>query len=240
MPTCAPPRWSARSALRTWASGSACKPSNYQRRRLEASYADFLADRRHAQAVRFFIDELHGPTDLAGRETQIAAFVPVLARSFPPGLVDTVAALAAWHALSESLDVGMGRHLAAGAIGPRRYATAWRASNRAAGRQRQVALMLRIGSQIDRHVRDPLLMGTLRMMRGPAMLAGLGSLHRFLESGFDAFASMRGAGRLLAAMEQRETALCAALCDDDRQALADWLPTSRRPFAAKSRSKASP
>ena len=196
----------------------------YQRRRLEASYADFLADRRHAQAVRFFIDELHGSPDLAGREAQIAGIVPTLARSFPAEVVDTVAALAAWHALSESLDADMGRHLAVGAVTPRRYASAWRSIGRAADREQQVALMLDIGRRIDRHVRDPLLMGSLRMMRGPALLAGLSGLQRFLESGFDAFASMRGAGRLLAAMEQRESALGTALRGADGPALVKLLP----------------
>jgi hypothetical protein len=174
--------------------------------------------------VRFFIDELHGARDLAGREAQIASIVPTLVRSFPPGVVDTVAALAAWRALSESLDLDMGRHLRAGTVTPQRYAAAWRACGRAADRQRQVALTLRIGRQIDRHVRDPLLVGSLRMMRGPAQLAGLGGLQRFLESGFEAFAAMRGARRLLAAIEQRENALGAALCGADRNARAGLLP----------------
>lgn len=180
----------------------------YQQRRLEASYADLLADRRHARAMGFFIGEAHG---LAGREAQIAAIVPAAARSFPREVVDTLAALADWHALTESLDTGMGRHLRAGTVTPQRYATAWRANGRADDRRRQVALMLDIGQRLDRHTRDPLLMASLRMMRGPALLAGLGDLQQFLESGFDAFAAMRGAGRLLAAIEQREGAFGAAL-----------------------------
>ncbi len=205
----------------------------YQQRRLEAGYADFLADRRHARAMRFFIDEMHGSSDLAGREMQIAGIVPTLVRSFPRDVVETVAALAAWHALSESLDVGVGRHLAAGAVTPQRYASAWRAGGRAADRQRQLALMLRIGRQIEQHVRDPLLVGSLRMMRGPAQLAGLASLQRFLESGFEAFAAMRGAGRLLVAIEQRENVLNVALIGADGNALAGLLPDARAPLAGR-------
>lgn len=183
----------------------------YQQRRLEASYADFLADRRHARAVRFFIDELHGPGDPTGRHAQIASIVPTLVRTFPREMVETVAALAAWYALSESLDTGLGRRLRVGTVTPQRYATAWLAEGRAADRQRQVELMLDIGHRLDRHTRDPLLIGSLRLMRGPALLTGLGGLQHFLESGFDAFAAMRGAGRLLAAIEQREQAIVAAL-----------------------------
>ena len=44
-----------------------------------------------------------------------------------------------------------------------------------------------------------------------ALLAGLGELQHFLESGFEAFGSMRGAARFIAAIEQREGALNAAL-----------------------------
>ncbi|MFT4102219.1 MAG: hypothetical protein QM674_14515 [Burkholderiaceae bacterium] len=185
----------------------------YQRHRLEASYADFLADRRHARAVRFFIDELYSPQDSAQRHAQIASIVPTLVRAFPRELVDTVAALAAWHALSESLDSGMGRRLDEDTLSPQGYETAWRAEGRAADRRRQVELMLDIGRRLDRHARDPLLMGSLRLMRGPALFAGLGGLQQFLESGLDAFATMRGAERLLAAIEQREHALAIALSD---------------------------
>lgn len=183
----------------------------YQQRRFEASYADLLADRRHARAVRFFIDELHGARDFAGREAQVAGMVPALTLAFSREVVDTVAALAALHALSESLDTDMGRHLRASTVTPQRYAAAWRATGRRTERERQLALTLAVGRRLDAHTRDPWLGGSLRLMRGPALLAGLEDLQHFLESGFDAFASMRSATRFLAAIEQREGAFNAAL-----------------------------
>mgnify|MGYP002147579695 CR=1 FL=1 len=104
-----------------------------------------------------------------------------------------------------------GVHLRHGAVTRQRYVAAWQATGRAADRQRQVELTLVIGRRLDGHTRDPLLGSSLRMMRGPALLAGLGTLQHFLESGFDAFASMRGAAHFLAAIDQRENALRAAL-----------------------------
>ena len=56
----------------------------------------------------------------------------------------------------------------------------------------------------------------LRMMRAPATAAGLGSLQRFLETGFDTFAAMArgdGARRFLATIGQREKALIENLFD---------------------------
>lgn len=191
----------------------------YQQRRFEDSYADLLADPRYAKAVRFFIDELNSPQDFAEREAQIAGILPTLVRAFPREVVDTVAALVALHALSESLDTDMGRHLRCDNVTRQRYVAAWRATGRAADRQRQVELTLAIGRRLDGHTCDPLLGSSLRMMRGPALLTGLGALQHFLETGFDAFASMRGATRFLAAIDQRENALRAALfgegMDDD-------------------------
>jgi hypothetical protein len=183
----------------------------YQQRRFENSYADLLAERRYAAAVGFFVDELHGPQDFAERQAQIAGIVPTLVWMFPREVVDTVATLVALHALSESLDAEMGRRLRSDSVTPKRYVAAWRATGRADDRRRQIDLTLAVGRRLDLHTRDPLLRSSLRMMRGPALLAGLGELQHFLESGFEAFGSMRGAARFIAAIEQREGALNAAL-----------------------------
>jgi hypothetical protein len=48
-------------------------------------------------------------------------------------------------------------------------------------------------------------------MRGPAQMAGLGALQHFLETGFDTFRAMRGAGEFLATVKQREAALAQTL-----------------------------
>ena len=48
-------------------------------------------------------------------------------------------------------------------------------------------------------------------MRAPAAAAGLGDLQRFLESGFDTFAAMKGARDFVATVQTRETELAAAL-----------------------------
>ena len=51
----------------------------------------------------------------------------------------------------------------------------------------------------------------LKMMHGPAHLAGLGALHDFLERGFEAFRSMGDAETFLDAVVQRESAILRAL-----------------------------
>ena len=53
------------------------------------------------------------------------------------------------------------------------------------------------------------------MMRGPAAAAGLGSLQKFLESGFDAFQTMRGADEFLKLITLRETDWIGRLFDEN-------------------------
>lgn len=183
----------------------------YQQKRFETTYADLLADPRYRAAAHFFLDELYGPHDFTRRDAQFARVVPGLVRLFPREVVDTVAHLAALHALSEELDSTMARHLGARALDRAAYVEAWQRTGRPHDRRRQIELTHRVGLDLDVYTRNPLLRHSLRMMRGPARLAGLDALQRFLESGFDTFRAMRGAQSFLALIVRRETELAERL-----------------------------
>lgn len=184
----------------------------YQQQRFRKTYTDLLAHPRYAGAARFFLDELYGPRDFTQRDREFARIVPALVRLFPPDVVRTVELLAALHALSETLDSAMARALPPQAAwAAETYRDAWRASGAPPDRERQIALTLQVGRALDRFTKAPLLRHSLRLMRGPARAAGLSSLQTFLESGFEAFAAMRGADDFLDTIGQRERALAAAL-----------------------------
>ena len=192
----------------------------YQQRRFSKSYADLLASPRYGAAARFFLDELYGPKDFAERDAQFARVVPAMVRLFPGDLVDTVAELAALHSLTERLDSAMGSALREAVVDAASYLSAWRAIGEPQTRQRQIALTIEIGSSMDRLTRKPLLRSSLHLMRGPARAAGLGALQAFLESGFDTFKAMKGAGEFLAIVGERERGLAAALFDASTSAAA--------------------
>jgi len=190
----------------------------YQHARFANTYADLLAEPRYGPAARFFLDDLYGPSDFTARDVQFARIVPALVRLFPADIVRTVAALAALHALSEQLDSQMAQLLPgeAGAASntlpdAEAYGDAWRAVGRPADRERQIQLMLDVGKALDALTRKPLLRHSLRLMRGPATVAGLSALQRFLETGFDTFRAMRGAEGLLDTIARRERSLAAVL-----------------------------
>jgi hypothetical protein len=183
----------------------------YQQRRFEMGYADLLAHPRYAGAARFFLDELYGPSDFTQRDAQFARIVPALVRLFPADVVDTVRTLAELHALSERLDSEMARALAAPHLDAEAYAWAWQRCGQAEQREAQIALMLRVGTDLDRFTHSAVLRHSLRLMRAPARAAGMGALQAFLESGFDTFRAMRGADAFLHEIGARERALVAAL-----------------------------
>jgi hypothetical protein len=190
----------------------------FQHQRFTATYADLLASPRYAAAAQFFLDDLYGPGDFTQRDKQFARVVPALVRLFPKEIVTTVSRLAQLHELSESLDTAMGRQIAERILDRPSYAVAWRAVGREADRERQIALSLEVGSALDRFTKNPLLRGSLRMMRVPAQAAGLGSLQDFLESGFDAFRAMRGAEHFLTTIASRERQLATQLFTEESQA----------------------
>jgi len=185
----------------------------YQQRRFAHTYADLLATRRYRAVARFFLDELYGPKDFAERDAQFARVVPALTRLFPRDVLATVEALAALHALSESLDSMMSQALPSAEVDSASYLAAWQACGRRADRERQVALTVEIGEALDVLTRRLLLRQSLRMMRAPARAAGMASLQSFLETGFDTFHAMGGADEFLGTVRARELALMGVLFD---------------------------
>jgi hypothetical protein len=205
---------------------------HHQHARFEQTYADLLAQPRYARAARFFLEDLYGPADFTQRDDQFARIVPALVRLFPQDIVATVALLGELHALSERLDTEMGVALAdqaagfdlgeeghqieAAALSGTTYRQAWRVVGQPEARERQIALMLQVGRALDHYTRKPLLRHSLRLMRGPAAAAGLGTLQQFLEAGFDTFRDMRGADAFLATIAERERSQAAALFEPER------------------------
>ena len=183
----------------------------YQQQRFARSYADLLASPRYAAAARFFLDELYGPRDFSQRDAQFARVVPGLVRLFPRDIVDTVEVLARLHAVSETLDSIMATHLLDTPVNARSYVRAWQLTGQPAQRDLQIACTLRVGRDLDRLTRKPLLRSSLHLMRAPARAAGLPALQQFLEVGFDTFKAMGGAAEFLGTVEARERGLVRAL-----------------------------
>lgn len=194
----------------------------FQQRRFSATYQDLLTDARYLGATRFFLTELYGDSSYVERDTQFARVAGAMQRLLPDPAIETAVSLARLHGLSEQLDHNMGLAWLAvdqstASSDTLRYVRAWRTTGERTRRIEQLTRVIEIGRDLDRLTRTRGLRVMLRAMRGPAGVAGLLSLQRFLERGFDAFASMgkvdRGAKSFLEHIRQREEQLMATLFD---------------------------
>jgi len=189
-----------------------------QARRFAGTYADLLSGGEHAAAARFFLEELYSDKDYAERDAQFSRIAGAVQRLFPHQVVATAVALAQLHLLTEELDHAMGLAWVdtSGTRGGR-YVAAWRAVGQRARREEQLRVVLCIGQEMIKLTRTPGLRLMLKMMRGPAAAAGLGSLQGFLEAGFDTFGAMarrrESAQAFLQLVARREEALITMLFD---------------------------
>lgn len=186
-----------------------------QAARLAATHADLLANPRYATAAAFFLTELYGPKDLGERDSELARILPLMTSMLPVSGLRTLLLAIEVDALSERFDAAMvgvlGAQLDDGALDAASYAAAYRAVGDRPGRAAQIRLIGETGQALNAFAHKPFARMTLRMMHGPARMAGLGELQAFLERGFDAFRSMRDASEFLDLIVSREQAFSAAL-----------------------------
>ena len=196
-----------RALLRAW-----------QAARLARTHRDLLESRRFGAAAKFFLTDLYGPSDLSRHIEDIRRLVPVMASVLSDSGLATVAHALELNVLSESLDGAMVEALGetAADITDKAYAHAYRAVDRAQDRERQIDLIALLGQALEGLARIRFVGVTLKLMRPPALLAGLGELQAFLERGYAAFSAMRGgAGEFVTIVVTREQAISKALLAGD-------------------------
>jgi hypothetical protein len=194
--------------------------------RFRHTYADLLASPAHQEATTFFLEELYGSDDYEQRDAQFARIASALERLFPPSVLSLALQLARMHALTESLDLALARAWAQTQPTPpvttsvkgmtvcgADYVAAWQGVGHREARAAQLRGVVDMGQQLIHVVRIPGLRTALKLMRGPARAAGLELLQRVLESGFDAFRSLRAPTEFLDVIAARESAWMATLFD---------------------------
>jgi hypothetical protein len=184
---------------------------DWQAARLARTYEDLQREPRYALAVDFFLSDLYGSQDFRRRDQDLGRAWRLLRRALPAAALDLLGQAIELEVLSSELDQEMVAALGARGLTNATYAAAYRAVGRADARTRQIELVTLIGAGLDRIVRHGWIGVALRLAHGPAHAAGFGVLQDFLERGFAAFRSMRGAERLLEAIRAREIALMQAL-----------------------------
>jgi hypothetical protein len=199
-----PVRGQRRDRLRAW-----------QAARLAKTHADLLASPKFNIAATFFLSDLYGPKDFSERDTEMEKVLPIMTTMLPVSGLRTLLLAVEVDALSERFDAEMvavlGKRLDQDGLTMDDYAAAYRQVGDRDGRELQIRLIGETGEALDALAHKTFAGAALKLMHGPAQLAGLGELHAFLERGFNAFRSLRRADEFLETIVQRERELMVSL-----------------------------
>ena len=199
-----PVRGQRRDRLRAW-----------QAARLAKTHADLLASPQFNIAATFFLSDLYGPKDFSERDTEMEKVLPIMTTMLPVSGLRTLLLAVEVDALSERFDAEMvvvlGKRLDQDGLALDDYAAAYRQVGDREGRELQIRLIGETGEALDALAHKTFAGAALKLMHGPAQLAGLGELHAFLERGFNAFRSLRRADEFLEMIVQRERELMVSL-----------------------------
>ncbi len=196
----------------------------WQADRLGRTHRDLLESERYGPAAEFFLTDLYGPGDCARRDADVMRVMPTAERLLPESGLKVLAQAIELDALSEEFDylmvVALRRSGAIGRLTATTYALAYREVGEPERRAHQITLVTELGMTLDRLARKPFLGTTLKLVSGPAHLAGLGELFSFVERGYRVCHQMGRANEFLETIASRETAIMTALFDGDASVLA--------------------
>jgi hypothetical protein len=180
---------------------------NWQLDYLLQYFEDMQARPDQAAAVAFIISDLAG-VEISQRDQEFAKVVPMMVRLLPKNVLASAAAAMRLNAsvlennlaICQSIDAA---HLLSGKVREREYAEACRCVTSYEECMELVGLTVELGHELQHAIEIPMIGVTLKAMRGPARLAGIGALQSFLETGFRTFAALENVDQFLSEIEQR-------------------------------------
>ncbi|TVS10514.1 MAG: hypothetical protein EA419_10600 [Wenzhouxiangella sp.] len=184
---------------------SLARLQHWQRRRLDATYQDLRDSPRYLPACEFFLHELYGGRDMVERDRQLKRGAPVMRRFLPDHLLAAVGDAMQLQAISLEFDLALSDLLVdVDEITQPDYARAYRQHGDWEGREHQLRLIRELGELLGETVQKPLVHRLVRLMHGPAVMAGFRALQEFLRDGLYAFAEMGEADHFLDTISERE------------------------------------
>lgn len=193
---------------------------HWQRARLTRSFADLARQEGYRPAVRFFLSQLYGGLDFRERDQDVGRVMPVMGRVLPDSTLGTMAEAFELQAISLEYDIRMAHYMASERITSldmERYCQVYRACSDRAGREQQIDLIRKLGYDLDKLLRLPLVNYLVRLSRGPAHAAGFGKLQEFLEEGLAAFRALEDPHQFVETIYQRESEAMNRLFDGEPQ-----------------------
>lgn len=188
----------------------------WQRARLARSFEDFASQEAYRPAVHFFLSELYGGLDFRERDQDMSKVMPVMIRFLPDKTLGTMSEAFELQAISLEYDIEMAgymerEHVTELEMG--RYCEIYRSCSDRPGRERQILLIRKLGFDLERLVRWPMVNTLVRLLRGPAHAAGFGKLQEFLEQGLASFRALDDPHYFIQTIYERELASMQRMFD---------------------------
>ncbi len=183
----------------------------WQTKRLLVTHADLWDSNRFKPAMQFFIDEIYGPKDFAQRDMELTRVVPKMAKVLPAKGLKSLQAALRLNSLSLELDIALVHKLDGKAVNRRNYFDSYRWSDNQSKREEQIQLLEDLGLDLAQVVKITGVSTMLMLSRKPAKVAGVESLHHFLEKGFKSFKKLGEVHDFIDPIISRERALMHSL-----------------------------
>jgi hypothetical protein len=189
---------------------------DWQRKRFKKTYEDFLAAESSRPACRFFLNQLYGGLDFRQRDAQVEEVAPLMIRLLPDKALLALSEALKLQAISLQLDRKMAEEylrVQPASIDAASYAKIYRHCGQQKLRRQQLALIRKLGGELQNLTQMPLLLKLVKAMRQPALAAGYGRLQNFLEEGLAAFKQLEHPREFVNTIYLREQELMAQWLD---------------------------
>jgi len=187
---------------------------DWQRARLARSFEELERKPDCGPAVQFFLTELYGGLGFRERDQDLDRVMHLMIRFLPDRTLWTMSEAFELQAISLEFDRAMALQMqqdGIDALDMPTYCAVYRAAGDRPGRERQIELIRKLGYDLDKLVRLPLVSFLVRLLHAPAHAAGFGALQDFLEQGLAAFREMDDVRHFIETIYEREWAAMEAL-----------------------------
>lgn len=187
------------------------KLQTWQTNRLLATHDDLWNSKRFRPPMQFFADEIYGPKDFSERDVELARAAPKMAKVIPEKGLQSLQTAIRLNRLSLELDLALAQSLQERTLNRDSYFECYRQSGSRAQREEQIELLEALSFDLPAVVKTPGISVVLKLSRKPAKLAGVGSLHAFLEDGFNSFKKVGDVNDFINPVITREKEMLNAL-----------------------------
>jgi len=187
----------------------------FQRRRIDDTYADLKQDPQYRELGRFFFEELYGNDDYSFRDTSIRKLHGVLKGKIHKGIIAAVDQVLELQELSEDLDDRMTEAMIKAGTGPaltmETYAEIYRSLDNYNQRLYQIDLTTDVTRAFFRLSHKWVIGISLKTARSASHLMGLGAIMDFVHQGYTAFQTISDIEPFIDTVRRREKAFNEAV-----------------------------